>query len=329
MIPESVPGDPRRRHRRARQAGRRRHPRALDRRGRSHPGRQDRVQGQGQQAHPPRGRRRVTPGRANLDVLRGRAAGLRRPGRGLLRRRRLGVPRRRWPTRCSASGMVAVTAVSPSLAAAERADASAFAAEWGFRQVEVETDELERAAYRVNDGDRCFWCKDALMDAVGPIAAELGGRRSCSASTSTTSATTGPGSGCGRSGARCSRSSTPASPRPTCEPPSREARPAHVGQAGGAVPRVAGAVRHAGHRRPARRGSSGPRPACAPSGSASCGCATTATPARVEVPVDDLAARRRRSAMPWWPRCTAPATAGSTLDLEGLRSGNLNADLPR
>ena len=26
------------------------------------------------------------------------------------------------------------------------------------------TDELERAAYRVNDGDRCFHCKSALMD---------------------------------------------------------------------------------------------------------------------------------------------------------------------
>ena len=67
--------------------------------------------------------------------------------------------------------MVAVTAVSPSLAAAERADAAAFAAERGFAHVEVETDEMENAAYRANDGDRCFWCKDALMDALEPIAA--------------------------------------------------------------------------------------------------------------------------------------------------------------
>ena len=72
--------------------------------------------------------------------------------------------------------MVAVTAVSPSLAGAERDDAAAFAAEFGFRHVEVETDEMESAAYRINDGDRCFWCKDALMDALEPIAAELGAR---------------------------------------------------------------------------------------------------------------------------------------------------------
>lgn len=71
-------------------------------------------------------------------------------------------------------GMVAVTAVSPSLAASERADAAAFARERGFRHIEVETDELERAAYQLNDANRCFWCKDALMDAVGPIAEDLG-----------------------------------------------------------------------------------------------------------------------------------------------------------
>ncbi|MGH9137411.1 MAG: ATP-dependent sacrificial sulfur transferase LarE [Acidimicrobiales bacterium] len=70
---------------------------------------------------------------------------------------------------------LAVTAVSPSLAAAERADAAAFAAERGFRHLEVETDELERAAYRANDADRCYWCKDALLDALAPVAAAEGG----------------------------------------------------------------------------------------------------------------------------------------------------------
>src|SRR5687767_10319227 len=63
-----------------------------------------------------------------------------------------------------------VTAVSPSLAATERDDCAGLAAEWGLRWTEVETDEMANAAYRRNDGDRCFWCKDALMDAVGPIA---------------------------------------------------------------------------------------------------------------------------------------------------------------
>jgi uncharacterized protein len=63
--------------------------------------------------------------------------------------------------------------MSPSPRAVERADAAAFAAEHGFRHVEVETAEMESAAYRANDGDRCFHCKDALMDALGPVAADL------------------------------------------------------------------------------------------------------------------------------------------------------------
>ena len=66
---------------------------------------------------------------------------------------------------------VAVTAVSPSLAGSEHADCAALAESWGLRWVEVLTDEMLDAAYRRNDGDRCFWCKDALMDAVVPLVA--------------------------------------------------------------------------------------------------------------------------------------------------------------
>ncbi len=116
----------------------------------------------------------MTPGRANLDVLRGRLQSY----DGLVVAYSGGADSAFLATvahQVLRDRMVAVTAVSPSLAAAERADAAAFAAERGFRQIEVETDELERAAYQVNDANRCFWCKDALMDAVGPIAADLGG----------------------------------------------------------------------------------------------------------------------------------------------------------
>ncbi len=62
------------------------------------------------------------------------------------------------------------TAVSPSLAADERADCAALAAEWQLRWVEVETSELDDAAYRANDADRCFHCKSALMGVLSPIA---------------------------------------------------------------------------------------------------------------------------------------------------------------
>ncbi len=72
-----------------------------------------------------------------------------------------------------AENAVAVTAVSPSLAGAERHECEALAEDWGLDWREVTTHEMENAAYRLNDGNRCFHCKDALMDAVQPIADEL------------------------------------------------------------------------------------------------------------------------------------------------------------
>jgi uncharacterized protein len=64
----------------------------------------------------------------------------------------------------------AVTAVSPSLAGDEEHDCRELAHEWGLRWSPVATHEMERAAYRTNDTDRCFHCKAELMDVVGPIA---------------------------------------------------------------------------------------------------------------------------------------------------------------
>jgi uncharacterized protein len=63
----------------------------------------------------------------------------------------------------------AITAVSPSLAGFEREDAAALAAEWGLRWSTVETDEMVDAAYQRNDADRCYHCKDALMRALAPV----------------------------------------------------------------------------------------------------------------------------------------------------------------
>ena len=73
-----------------------------------------------------------------------------------------------------AENAVAVTAVSPSLAGSERHECAELAAAWGLDWREVNTSEMENAAYRLNDGNRCFHCKDALMDAVQPVADELG-----------------------------------------------------------------------------------------------------------------------------------------------------------
>jgi uncharacterized protein len=71
---------------------------------------------------------------------------------------------------------VAATAVSASLPRSERAAARAFAAEHGIAHVEVCTDELDRPEYAVNDGQRCYHCKSALLDALGPLAALSGAR---------------------------------------------------------------------------------------------------------------------------------------------------------
>jgi pyridinium-3,5-biscarboxylic acid mononucleotide sulfurtransferase len=70
---------------------------------------------------------------------------------------------------------LAVTAVSASLPADERAACAELTSGWGLPWLEVVTDELDNPDYARNDGDRCYWCKDALLTAVGPIAEERGG----------------------------------------------------------------------------------------------------------------------------------------------------------
>jgi uncharacterized protein len=69
-----------------------------------------------------------------------------------------------------ADKVLCVTAVSPSLAPEELADVRDIAREWSLRHREVETNELANPAYTANDGSRCAHCKDALLDVVGPLA---------------------------------------------------------------------------------------------------------------------------------------------------------------
>jgi uncharacterized protein (TIGR00268 family) len=70
--------------------------------------------------------------------------------------------------------VVAATAVSPSLPAAERSAAADFGASLGVRHEFPPTDELSRAGYRANAGDRCAFCKSELIDVLTPLAARLG-----------------------------------------------------------------------------------------------------------------------------------------------------------
>jgi len=75
-------------------------------------------------------------------------------------------------TKALGSGQVlCATAVSASLASEDRDHCAALAAEWGLRWVEVLTHELENPAYVRNDLERCYHCKAELMDVLAPLAA--------------------------------------------------------------------------------------------------------------------------------------------------------------
>ena len=67
--------------------------------------------------------------------------------------------------------MVAVTACSASLADGELDHCRNLAETWSIPWLSVDTDEMADPRYRANDTDRCFWCKSALMDGLAPVAA--------------------------------------------------------------------------------------------------------------------------------------------------------------
>ena len=70
--------------------------------------------------------------------------------------------------------MLAVIADSASLARTHLADALAFAEEQGIPVEVIFTSELNRPEYARNDGQRCFQCKDELFTAMESLRAEKG-----------------------------------------------------------------------------------------------------------------------------------------------------------
>ena len=160
--------DPRRRHRRARQAGRRRHARALDRpRSAASASRRPSRRARGTSASASRWSM-TEPSMADLarleaelrvarsDVVVAFSGGADSAFLASVATRTLGAER----VHC-------VTAVSElARGVGTNATAQRWRREWGLRWTEVETDELSHDAYVANDGDRCFWCKTSLMDAL-------------------------------------------------------------------------------------------------------------------------------------------------------------------
>lgn len=70
--------------------------------------------------------------------------------------------------------VLAVTAVSESLASGELERATELAGSLGVVHLTPRTRELDRDGYRANGPDRCYFCKSEVLDVLGAIGAERG-----------------------------------------------------------------------------------------------------------------------------------------------------------
>ena len=69
---------------------------------------------------------------------------------------------------------LSVTALSPSFAAHDREIAEQFVKKLALRHEFIETHEMENPAYRANQPDRCYFCKDELFSALDNLARSRG-----------------------------------------------------------------------------------------------------------------------------------------------------------
>jgi len=69
---------------------------------------------------------------------------------------------------------LSITAISESYSAYDREQVETFLKATGVRHEFVETRELDNPAYRVNDANRCYHCKDELFTVLDALAAQRG-----------------------------------------------------------------------------------------------------------------------------------------------------------
>lgn len=69
---------------------------------------------------------------------------------------------------------LSVTALSPSFAAHDREIVEQFIKKQALRHEFIETHEMENPAYRANEPDRCYFCKDELFSALDNLARTRG-----------------------------------------------------------------------------------------------------------------------------------------------------------
>ena len=217
---------------------------------------------------------------------------------------------------------VAVTAVSPSLAPSERADCRRLAESWGLRWMEVVSDEGARPGYVANGPDRCYHCKSELMDRLAPVAEAEGAVIALGVNVDDL-ADHRPGQQAARERGAVFPLVEAGLTKDADPPGGPPAGAGRVGQARGGLPGFPGSLRHArhpGHLDPGGRGRgspAGPRVPRAPRSSLS-----------VTWPVWSSARPTSSGRSPTGPGVVAAVRAAGyryvTLDLEGLRSGNLN-----
>ncbi len=70
--------------------------------------------------------------------------------------------------------VVALTAISPTMARREQRAAAELAAELGVPHEAVASHELERPGFRQNPTDRCYHCKSELFEIARPVQQRLG-----------------------------------------------------------------------------------------------------------------------------------------------------------
>jgi uncharacterized protein len=70
--------------------------------------------------------------------------------------------------------MLAVTALSASYSARDRAEAEKCVARCKFPHEFISTDELANPSYRANQADRCYFCKDELFAKLDELAGQRG-----------------------------------------------------------------------------------------------------------------------------------------------------------
>ena len=71
------------------------------------------------------------------------------------------------------NNVIAATAVSPSLGASDLQKCKEIAEELGLTWRQVKTNEFSNQDYLSNDKDRCYWCKYSLMQELMPISDEF------------------------------------------------------------------------------------------------------------------------------------------------------------